>query len=741
MGRPNERTALVYSRRPGAPHGAGPRAGDGTLYETSLTGAGGASGRPGGSADDRVVIIGAGPAGLTAAWELSRLGIPATVFEADDIVGGIARTGSHHGYRYDIGGHRFFTKVSFVEDIWREILGDDLLERPRLSRIYYRGKFFDYPLRPANALFGLGPIEAARCMLSFAKARVTPHPEEINLEQWVCNRFGRRLYEIFFKTYTEKVWGMPCTEIGADWAAQRIKNLDLLKAVRNALLGGRGGGGGGGGAKGEVITTLIDAFLYPRLGPGQMWERCTELLAQRGYETRMKSPVVRIRHDGARVTGVEVRGPDGEVRFEPGAHVISSMPMRDLVRALDPAPPADVRAAAERLRYRDFLTVVLVVDAPELFPDNWIYIHSADVKLGRIQNFKNWSPEMVPDPSRTALGLEYFVQEGDEVWSMADADLVALGGRECGVLGLVDPAKVVDGCVVRMPKAYPVYDAGYKEAVATIRAYLETLPNLQLIGRYGQHRYNNQDHSMATAVYAARNVAGADYDVFAVNEEAEYHEELREKPKKAAAPVEVGVPVGAMAGAGAGAAVTVGAGAMVGAGAGAMAGAGAGLGSAAGAGVPAGAGSVPSPALAASPAVPAPAAARVTGRAVPMPVSASRSEVDPAEEYARMVREAFARFDPVALGTAVGSIAGVGLFLATLVLLLRGGKVVGPMLSLLGNYIIGYKVTWAGAFVGLFETAIFGFVFGYLLAQVINLAIGFHESNFLRRAEAARILE
>ncbi len=620
---------------------------------------------------DRVVVIGAGPAGLTAAWELSRLGIPATVFEADDIVGGIARTGSHNGYRYDIGGHRFFTKVPFVEEIWREILGDELLERPRLSRIYYRGRFFDYPLRPANALIGLGPVEAVRIMLSFARARLAPSRREDNLEQWVSNRFGRRLYEIFFKTYTEKVWGMPCTEIGADWAAQRIKNLDLLKAVRNAMLGSRGG-------RGEVVTTLIDAFLYPRLGPGQMWERCTERLAALGYPTQLSSPVVAIHHEDGQVTGVDVRRPDGQIAFAPATHVISSMPMRDLVRALDPPAPPDVRAAAERLRYRDFLTVVLIVDESDVFPDNWIYIHSPEVKLGRIQNFKNWSPEMVPDPSRTSLGLEYFVQEGDELWTMADDDLVALGADECGRLGLIDPARVVDGCVVRMPKAYPVYDAGYKEAVATVRAWLQRLPGLQLIGRYGQHRYNNQDHSMATAVYAARNVAGADYDVFAVNEEAEYHEELREK-----APVAPGVPAG----------------------------------------------------------VEAPAAVPVTGRAVPQPVSALRSEAAHAEEYAQMVRDAFARYDPVALGTAVGSLAGVGLFLATVVLLLRGGKVVGPMLSLLGNYVIGYRVTWGGAFVGLVEMTVAGFIFGYVLAWAINLAIGVHETNFRRRAEAARLLE
>ncbi len=595
-----------------------------------------------------MLIIGAGPAGLTAAWELAKLGVPATVFEADDVVGGIARTGCYKGYRYDIGGHRFFTKVDFVQRIWEEILGDDLIQRPRLSRIYYDGKFFDYPLRPVNALLGLGPVESVRIGLSYIKARLFPTREERNLEQWVSNRFGRRLYEIFFKTYTEKVWGMPCTEIGADWAAQRIKNLDLLKAVRNALLGSRAKGG-------EVITTLIDTFLYPRLGPGMMWDRCRELLAERGYETRMSSPCTGIRHEGGRVTGIELRA-NGEMTFEEGAHVISSMPMRDLVRALDPPAPPEVRAAAERLRYRDFLTVVLIIEQPELFPDNWIYIHSPEVKLGRIQNFKNWSPEMVADPACTALGLEYFVQEGDELWTMADADLVELGRQECAKLGLVEATKVVDGCVVRMPKAYPVYDKGYQEAIATVRAWLDTIPNLQLVGRYGQHRYNNQDHSMATAVYAARNVAGADYDVWGVNVEEEYHEEVREKKPA------------------------------------------------------------------------------VVERGVPMPVDAE-------QEYARLVAQAFARFDPVALGTAIGSVTGVGLFLATAALLLRGGEVVGPTLSLLANYIVGFQVSWTGALVGLVEASAGGFGFGWLLAKLINMAVSFEESSFKRRAELARLME
>jgi protoporphyrinogen oxidase len=465
------------------------------------------------------IIIGAGPAGLTAAYELGKLGYRSTVLEADDQVGGLSRTVLHNGYRFDIGGHRFFSKAPLINRLWQEILGEDFLLRPRLSRIHYRNRYFDYPLRPLNALAGLGPVEALLVGLSYTKARLYPAREESNFEQWVANRFGYRLYEIFFKTYTEKVWGMPCKEISADWAAQRIKNLSLSEAVGKALFSPNGSNGG------EVITTLIEQFHYPRLGPGMMWERCAELAGSRGSEIVRQVRVERIRHRHGRVDCVIGRTPEGRMQQFGGEHFISSMPVRELINALDPAPPEQVRRAANALRYRDHLTVVLIVKRPEVFPDNWIYIHTPEIKLGRIQNYKNWSPAMVPDPTRTSLGLEYFLWSRDPVWTWPDERLIELGIRDCERIGMLERGEVEDGTGVRMEKAYPVYDTEYRAHLATIRRYLEGIGNLQLVGRNGQHRYNNQDHSMLTAVYATRNIAGAHHDVWSVNLEQEYQEE------------------------------------------------------------------------------------------------------------------------------------------------------------------------------------------------------------------------
>ncbi|HVE92566.1 MAG TPA: NAD(P)/FAD-dependent oxidoreductase [Actinomycetota bacterium] len=464
-----------------------------------------------------VVVIGAGPGGLTAAYELGRKGIRSIVLEADSVVGGISRTVERDGWRFDIGGHRFFTKVKAVEELWHEILPDeDFLLRPRMSRIHYNGKFFDYPLKASNALKNLGLIEAMRCVLSYVWARIRPPKDQTNFEGWTSARFGHRLYTIFFKTYTEKVWGVPASSIQADWAAQRIKNLSLFKAVMNALLPKRNQ---------KDITSLIEEFQYPKYGPGMMWERATELVQAQGTKVVMNSPVTAIRHREGRAVSVVATSATGGRTEYPASHVISSMPITQLVRQMDPPAPADVLIAAEGLTYRDFLTVALVVPEEAGFPDNWIYVHSPDVKLGRIQNFGSWSPYLVKE-GRTCLGLEYFVFEGDELWSMEDSKLVELGTRELQTLGLVKPGQVQAGYVVRMPKAYPMYDSTYKQRVARLRAWLEeNTPNVYPVGRNGMHKYNNQDHSMYTAMLSVENILGASHDIWKVNVEAEYHEE------------------------------------------------------------------------------------------------------------------------------------------------------------------------------------------------------------------------
>ncbi|MGQ0543301.1 MAG: NAD(P)/FAD-dependent oxidoreductase [Blastocatellia bacterium] len=471
----------------------------------------------------KVVIIGAGPAGLTAAYQLCKEDVPSVVLEKDDVVGGISRTVNYKGYLFDIGGHRFFTKVKAVDDMWREVLGEKrFLRRSRLSRIYYNKKFFFYPLKATNALLGLGLFNCFAMVASYAKAQMFPIKPERSFEDWISNRFGKRLYHTFFKTYTEKVWGMPCNEISADWAAQRIKGLSLIETIKNALLSSQVKD------KGDIIKTLIDAFDYPEKGPGMMWEMVAEDIQKRGSELKMQSSVEKIVWKQGKVTALEIV-VDGKKETVSGTDFISSMPIQELVRKMDPALPIEVQEAADKLGYRDFLTVSLIVNKPDLFQDNWIYIHDSDVKVGRIQNFKNWSPSMVPDPSKTCLGLEYFCFEGDGLWTMEDKDLIELGSKELGILGLVDEKDVEDGAVVRMPKAYPVYDGYYVEAVDTIREFLAGMPNLYLVGRNGMHKYNNQDHSMLTAMLSVKNILGANYDVWGVNVDNEYHEEIKEQ--------------------------------------------------------------------------------------------------------------------------------------------------------------------------------------------------------------------
>jgi len=472
------------------------------------------------------LIIGAGPAGLTTAYDLTKNGGSVAIVERDPVyVGGISRTVNYKGYRFDIGGHRFFSKSREVEDLWTELLGDEMLQRPRSSRIHYNGKLFDYPLKAMDALVKLGPVEAVRCVLSYVKAQVRPYRPVRNFEQWVVNNFGRRLFEIFFKTYTEKVWGMPCTEISADWAAQRIKGLNLYRAIISSF---GSGSKSQSEDKSDVIKTLINSFRYPRLGPGQMWERARDRVVENGGTVMMGSTITQISQhkDSGRWTAIvsDTTGNETKVTAD---HLVSTAAINELVKLLGADKDADIARANADLKYRDFLIVGLIARGSDSFEDNWIYIHDPRVRVGRIQNFRSWSPHMVPDPENACYGMEYFCFEGDGMWTMSDADLIDLAKNEIAQLGLVPKDAIIDGSVVRQPKAYPVYDDAYELNVDTIRDGLERrFTNLHLAGRNGMHKYNNQDHAMMTGLLTARNIANGDnsFDVWGVNGDAEYHE-------------------------------------------------------------------------------------------------------------------------------------------------------------------------------------------------------------------------
>jgi protoporphyrinogen oxidase len=485
-----------------------------------------------------VAIIGAGPAGLTAAYLLTKAGYKVTVIEKDErYVGGISRTVEHEGFRFDIGGHRFFSKSKEVVDLWNEILPDDFIQRPRMSRIYYEGKFYSYPLRAFEALFNLGIWRSSLCMASYAWAKAFPNKSVRSFEDWTVNQFGHKLYSIFFKTYTEKVWGMPCDEMSADWAAQRIKGLSLGAAVMDGLK--RSLGLNKKPNDGMETKTLLETFRYPRQGPGMMWEAARDKVIAGGNHVLMGHSFKQLTQDqGTGRWKMQASTADGSIVTIDVAHVISSAPMRELAARIHPLPASFGEASA--LRYRDFLTVALMIRSEDLFPDNWIYIHDSKVQVGRVQNFRSWSPEMVPDPSLACVGLEYFCFEGDGLWASSDEDLVALATKELAQLGLTRAEDVVGGAVVRQEKAYPVYDDDYAANVETMRAELESLyPTLHMVGRNGMHRYNNQDHAMMTAMLTVRNIVAGSrvYDIWGVNEDAEYHESGSEGEQAALASV------------------------------------------------------------------------------------------------------------------------------------------------------------------------------------------------------------
>ena len=583
--------------------------------------------------EKQVVVIGAGPAGLTAAYELAKLEGNPIVIEKGDKVGGIARTEAYKGFYFDMGGHRFFTKVEEVNKTWREVLGENFLRRPRLSRIYYNRKFFDYPLKPMNALAGLGLWQSILIALSYIRWRLWPYPQEETFEQWVTNRFGRRLFRTFFKAYTEKVWGISCSELKAEWAAQRIKDLSLKTVLLNMFVTPK-----------KTITTLIDQFDYPCRGPGMMWNAIKQEVEKRGGSVRLNSDVVAIRNGGGKYIHSVVVACNGHTETIDGTDFISSMPVTEFIKKLEPPAPAEVLQAAAKLKYRDFLTVCLIVNQSDLFPDNWIYVHDPAVNVGRIQNFKNWSPQMVPDDTKTSLGLEYFCNEGDELWNMADADLIELAKRELEHIGLASPVDIEDGCVFRVPKAYPIYDSEYRDYLAIVKNFVGGLENYQTIGRNGLHRYNNQDHAMVTGMLSVRNVMfGEKNDLWSVNTDQEYHEEIRRQ-----------------------------------------------------------------------------------------------TEIEPeiaVEKLKEVFAEAFAKLDRFALGLSSGIVTGFLLSLTTLILVLKGGDVVGPNLALLQNYFPWYSVSLPGSLAGFAYGFVSGFIAGWSFAFLRNAVVFLYMALIRRRAE------
>lgn len=464
-----------------------------------------------------VCVIGAGPAGLSAAYILGDSGIDTTVLEMSGQVGGISRTIERDGFRFDIGGHRFFTKDEEVERFFREILGDEAIWVSRSSKIFYRNKYFDYPLKPANALLGMGVGTTARCLFDYGFIKVKnlfKKPEIVSLEDWVSNEFGRELFKLYFKDYTEKVWGIDCSRICAEWAAQRIRGLSLRVAIKDALFANNNG----------KVATLIDKFMYPKLGIGRISERLADAVRAKGNEVRMASKAVAVNHENGRVVSVDVESAGGSYRLAVG-NLCSSMPLTGLVLAMKPEAPADVVAAARKLRYRDLVTVNLMVDKPQVTDDTWIYIHDPSIELGRIHEPRNWSPAMAP-AGKSSIVAEYFCFAGDDIWDMEDEALINLTIRDLDTrLGFLKKEEVIGGFVVRTPKAYPMYELGHEEPLQKIRDYIGGFANLQIIGRYGTYKYNNMDHSMKTGILAARNLLGESHDVGQVNVDKEYHEE------------------------------------------------------------------------------------------------------------------------------------------------------------------------------------------------------------------------
>jgi len=438
------------------------------------------------------------------------------IFEQLDYVGGISRTETRNDYRIDIGGHRFYTKSESINQIWRHMLGKDLLSVSRLSRIYYNGKFFHYPFKLTNVIFNLGLKESIHFFLSYLRVQLFPYRQEKTFEEWVTNRFGRRLFNTFFKSYTEKVWGIPCQMITADWARQRIKGLSLLSALTNALLGV------------QNAKSLINQFLYPTNGSGMMWQQMRQFIEQAGGEVHLNSKITRIKCLNNRITHIILLHNQETMQLS-ATNVISSIPITSLVRMLDINKTSQIESAVESLSYRALLIINLIIDKENVFPDQWIYIHTPGVKVGRIQNWKNWSSAMVPDPEKSCIGMEYFCSRGDEMWVAQDALLVEKATDELMQLGFIQStAEVKDGWVVRQAKAYPVYKGAYQQNLDQIVQFLSKIDNLQTVGRNGRYQYNNMDHSMTSGMLAANNIDSNIFNPIDLINKEEYLEEMKE---------------------------------------------------------------------------------------------------------------------------------------------------------------------------------------------------------------------
>jgi protoporphyrinogen oxidase len=464
-----------------------------------------------GSPDTRVAVIGAGPAGMTAAYVLARSGVEVDVYEAADQVGGMARSIDLWNQRVDIGPHRFFSNDRRVNSLWLEVVGRDYRMVDRLTRIYYGSRFFYYPLKPLNALQNLGVVQATLCMLSFALEKIRPTPADGTFSSWVTRRFGRRLFEIFFKTYSEKLWGISCEELDSDFAAQRIKKLSLFEAIKNALLPG----------KEQKHKTLVDQFAYPIGGTGMVYERMAEAVRKAGSKVHLRTPIRRVVVEEGAAVGVELMS--GE--FRRYSEIVSTMPLTLLIRGLDDAPER-IRELAGTLRFRNTIIVFLRAESDALFPDQWLYIHSAELSTGRITNFRNWVPELYGDEKASIIAMEFWCYDEDDLWTADHATLIDRARTELARTGLTGDAPITDGHVYRVPRCYPVYDRGYRDRLKPIEDFLNGIGNLHVIGRYGAFKYNNQDHSILMGLLAARNISDReDHDLWEINTDYEEYQE------------------------------------------------------------------------------------------------------------------------------------------------------------------------------------------------------------------------